>query len=70
MKKNIYEPALAIQYFYRLIAIYHKNNPEKLITTYFSINMTPLIARSLVKPTTTKQNHGQFAKAFNKYIKT
>ena len=67
-EKNIWEPALAIQHIWRLITTYHKNNPEKSIAIYASINMVPLMAGPsiLSKPTTKpitdiliKQKQGQ-----------
>ena len=66
-EKNIWEPALAIQHFWRLVTTYHKDNPEKLIATSASVNMAPPMARPttplMARPTTTPtKKHSQLSK--------
>ena len=56
---------MAIQHLRKLIRTFHKDHPEKPIATSTPVHMTLPMARLTIRPEaqTTKQKHGQLAKA-------
>ena len=48
-KKNIWEPALAIQYLRKLISTFYKQNPDKPTAISTSVDTTFLTVRPIVK---------------------
>ena len=57
-KENTWEPALAIQYLWRLVTAYHKDNPEKPIAISDPVDTALPMARpsSPSKPIAKKQS--------------
>ena len=77
-EENTWEPALAIQYLWRLVTAYHKNNPEKPTATSAPVNTALPMARpsALLRPTTKSttaptKKHGQLigSNTINKQVK-
>ena len=50
-EENTWEPTLAIQHLKKLISLFHKDHPDKPMTTSPAINTALPMARSTVKPT-------------------
>ena len=48
-KKNTLEPYLVVQYFRKLINLFHKNHFDKPTTIYKAINIASLIGRPTIK---------------------
>ena len=49
-EENTWEPASAVQYLRKLISLFHKDHPNKPITTFPTINTASLMDRLTVKP--------------------
>ena len=49
-EENTWEPALVIQYLWKLVTIYYQDNPEKPIVTSAPVNMALPMARSTALP--------------------
>ena len=49
-KKNTWEPASAIQYLWKLVTAYYKNNPEKPTAISVPVNTAPPTARLIISP--------------------
>ena len=69
-EKNTWEPASAIQHFWKLITTYHKDNPKKPTATSAPVNTVPPMARLSTPPRPTakltsdipiKRKQGQLA---------
>ena len=69
-EKNIWGPASAVQYFRKLISLFHKDYLDKPTTTSSAIDIAPPMARPTVKPTEPpKQKQGRPANSTNKRAK-
>lgn len=49
-EENTWEPALAMQYFRKLISTFHKNYPKKPTATSLLVNTALPIARATIRP--------------------
>ena len=49
-EENTWEPASAVQHFKKLISSFHKDHPDKLISTSPAIDTTSPMARSIIRP--------------------
>ena len=69
-EKNTWKPASVVQHLRKLISLFHKDHPDKPITTSPAIDTAPPIARPTITPTVPlKQKRGQLAKSTNKRTK-
>ena len=69
-EENTWEPASAVQYFRKLISLFHMDHPDKPIATSPAINTAPPMARPTVTPTKPlKQKQGRPANNTNKRVK-
>ena len=50
-EENTWEPSSAVQHLKKLINFFHKKYPKKPAATFLSIDSTPSMTRSIVKPT-------------------
>ena len=65
-EENTSEPALVIQQLWRLVTIYHKDNPEKPTGTSIPVDIVPPMARPTAAPT---KKCGQPAKSITTITK-
>ena len=71
-EESTWKPALVVQHLKKLISLFHKNHPKKLIATSALINSALSMARPIIKLTakaTTKPNQGRPANIASKRAK-
>ena len=72
-KDNTWEPVLAVQHIKKLINSFHKDYPDKPTAILLSINIAPLITKTIIKlanklvAESAKQNRGWPANSSNKW---